>query len=148
MSERACGDCAACCMVLGVRELDKPACQRCDHQVAKGCGVYAERPSSCRVYRCAWLDGLGERRDRPDRLGVVLDQAAPSLEIQERAKAGEVEAVVSVEAARSTLHVREVRPGAFNSQRVKSGLSRLHADGFHLRLVPFGGRALPVGRPL
>jgi hypothetical protein len=38
-----------------------------------GCGIHARRPSICRRYRCAWLQGRFEEGDRPDRLGAVLD---------------------------------------------------------------------------
>lgn len=72
---RSCGECRACCTVLGVRELEKPNYQRCDHECAKGCAIYASRPQTCRDYYCMWAQGLieGDERRRPDKLGVVFD---------------------------------------------------------------------------
>jgi hypothetical protein len=73
---RRCGDCTACCTTLAIEEIEKPAFAACAHDRSgsggRGCGVYTDRPSACRNFRCLWLDGhLGER-DRPDRLGVIF----------------------------------------------------------------------------
>ena len=38
------------------------------------CTIYEKRPECCFDYRCAWLDGYGETKDRPDRSGVVMDK--------------------------------------------------------------------------
>ena len=72
---RACGDCQACCTVVGVTELDKPHWARCQHQCASGCAIYEERPRTCRGYSCLWAAGLleGDEERRPDRLGIILD---------------------------------------------------------------------------
>jgi hypothetical protein len=71
---RACGACSLCCTVLRVDELAKLGGRPCMHQrEAGGCGVHARRPGVCRAYRCAWLGGAFEERDRPDALGAVLD---------------------------------------------------------------------------
>jgi hypothetical protein len=127
--ERACGDCTACCTVLAVRELGKEASRRCEHLGSSGgCGVYETRPASCADYRCGWLTGFGAGRStRPDRLGVILDKPASMK--------GEIVA-------------REVFRGAFDRRRVREILERLHREGNRVRLVPFAGRKLPVGRAL
>lgn len=39
----------------------------------ENCMIYEGRPESCKSYRCAWLDGHGEKEDRPDKSGVVID---------------------------------------------------------------------------
>lgn len=73
-----CGGCTACCKIMKVRELDKPANVWCAHcRIGSGCGIYAERPESCRVYECLWLKT--QRMDRPmapalrpDRSRVVV----------------------------------------------------------------------------
>ena len=71
---RACGSCTACCKALEVVELIKPPGKWCPHcSIGKGCKIYADRPSSCREFRCEWLKGLGEEQDRPDRTKVILD---------------------------------------------------------------------------
>src|SRR5262249_6364064 len=54
---RECGECSACCKVLDVLELDKPAHQWCKHcrPGRGGCLIYDRRPTICRVFACAWL---------------------------------------------------------------------------------------------
>jgi len=72
---RSCGDCQLCCRLLPVKDLPKPAGQRCKHQKhAKGCGIYARRPMSCRLWSCAWLDDpQTSALARPDRAHYVID---------------------------------------------------------------------------
>lgn len=78
---RTCGDCRACCTVLGVDAVEKAAGEPCRHLTKRGCGIYADRPEECAVYRCLWHVGLfGETRDRPDRIGLVLDAPAAMAE--------------------------------------------------------------------
>jgi len=54
---RACGSCSLCCKLLPIRELEKPENQWCVHcrPGNGGCGIYAERPASCRGFVCDWL---------------------------------------------------------------------------------------------
>lgn len=76
---RSCGACSACCTVLGVAELGKDRYQPCAHLGGSGCGIYAERPTSCRRFECQWLrgvlevDGSVDPTLRPDACGVVFD---------------------------------------------------------------------------
>ena len=72
---RECGTCTACCTVLAVAELRKPRRWACDHVHCAGCGIYAERPQTCRDFNCAWLRGAipGDESLRPDRLGLLFD---------------------------------------------------------------------------
>lgn len=70
---RKCGDCQLCCKLLPVREIDKLAGQKCQHQkFGKGCDIYERCPPSCRLWSCAWLTGEFVGR-RPDRSGYVID---------------------------------------------------------------------------
>ena len=73
---RTCGGCSLCCKLLPVKEIGKPAGQRCRHQkFGKGCTIYARRPGSCRFWSCAWLtDKRTEAMRRPDRVHYVVDQ--------------------------------------------------------------------------
>ncbi|HEY2251912.1 MAG TPA: hypothetical protein VGH74_12660 [Planctomycetaceae bacterium] len=91
LAARECGSCTACCTVLVVAELHKPARWACDHVHCGGCGIYEIRPESCREFNCAWLRGQiprqiageisghitghinGDESHRPDRLGVMFD---------------------------------------------------------------------------
>lgn len=74
---RQCGDCQLCCKLLPVREIDKLANTRCQHQRhGKGCGVYNSRamPPSCKLWNCRWLtEDRTENLRRPDRSGYVID---------------------------------------------------------------------------
>jgi len=73
---RRCGPCSMCCTVLRVDELGKLGGTPCPKLAAAGgCGIHASRPSVCRAYRCAWLEGKFREDDRPDRLGAVVDFA-------------------------------------------------------------------------
>jgi hypothetical protein len=54
---RSCGRCSACCKLLHVIELDKPANKWCEHcrPGAGGCSIYETRPQICRSFACGWL---------------------------------------------------------------------------------------------
>jgi hypothetical protein len=92
-THRRCGSCTLCCKLVPVtshheREeqlasllnvpigprIDKPAGQKCPHQCASGCKIYDERPFSCRMWSCRWLNGADtEGMRRPDRVHYVID---------------------------------------------------------------------------
>jgi hypothetical protein len=72
VTERACGECTACCKAIGVVELGKLSWQDCRHRTWRGCRRYRKRPLTCRQYACLWLLGLGNEGDRPDKLGVIF----------------------------------------------------------------------------
>lgn len=57
---RSCGECALCCKLLRIDELEKPAYQWCVHarpgvKDPGCCSIYNERPGACRGYACEWL---------------------------------------------------------------------------------------------
>jgi len=70
---RTCGSCSACCYAFEVPEVPKPTSAWCPHCTQPGCGIYAQRPTECQTYACFWLLGVGGKRDRPDRLGAIVD---------------------------------------------------------------------------
>lgn len=84
VSARRCGGCTACCDLLPVRDLAKPALHRCQHQrTGKGCAIYAQRPPSCQIFSCRWLLGEGtETMRRPDRVHYVVDVMPDFIEIE------------------------------------------------------------------
>lgn len=92
---RECGECTACCSVLGVLEEGKPYYTDCRF-LKKGCSVYPDRPPSCQEFKCEWLKGdIQFPADyRPDRCGVVITGAT--------------------EEDVSWLDLYETRPGAVN----------------------------------
>jgi hypothetical protein len=76
---RACGSCSACCTVIAVHEIETGMYESCAHRCEGGCGIYAERPRSCRTSECQWLRGVLEvdastdPELRPDACGVIFD---------------------------------------------------------------------------
>jgi hypothetical protein len=64
--------------VVAVHELGKASYEACEHLCEAGCGIYADRPQSCRSFRCEWLRGVLEADGgldtalRPDACGVVF----------------------------------------------------------------------------
>ena len=89
---RTCGTCRVCCSVPDIPEINKPLdepCPKLEPDLRKpGCSIYGTRPEVCRDFRCAWLSGLGEARDRPDRSGVLwqpleMPDGGPGLGIVE-----------------------------------------------------------------
>ena len=72
---RECGSCTACCTVLAIAELQKPARWACSYVACGHCGIYEQRPQSCRDFNCAWLRGAiaGDESLRPDKLGLLFD---------------------------------------------------------------------------
>jgi hypothetical protein len=75
VANRVCGDCTACCTVMGVVELNKANYQPCSHNCGR-CGIYNSRPSTCRSWSCGWLLGLieGDERRRPDQIGLLFNR--------------------------------------------------------------------------
>ena len=74
--KRQCGTCRACCRVLAVSALGKPAGRHCEHETEAGCGIYHDRPEACRTWYCMWVRdnrGIFDEHHRPDRLGLMLD---------------------------------------------------------------------------
>src|SRR3954462_6208588 len=81
MRVRNCGGCTGCCHVVAVKEIGLPPFTGCPHlrtvldAKGPGCGIYAERPYSCRSWRCLWLQSEQWPDElRPDRCGVVVDE--------------------------------------------------------------------------
>lgn len=74
---RTCGACNACCVVLDVAVVDSPAGSPCQHlRPSGGCGIYDDRPETCRAVLCLWLSGhFGDATQRPDRIGAMAGLA-------------------------------------------------------------------------
>lgn len=73
-----CGSCSMCCKIMGVEELAKRQGVWCQHVLkGKGCGIYAERPTSCQTFECVWLQSQSQKNGmvlelRPDKSKVML----------------------------------------------------------------------------
>lgn len=74
---RSCDGCTACCKLLSIPELKKPAqtwCEQCD--IGKGCRIYDTRPTDCRTFFCGWVldQALGPAWDpRHSRMVVKFE---------------------------------------------------------------------------
>ena len=54
--QKQCGDCSLCCKLMDIKELNKPKDVWCPNfQTGVGCGIYSDRPPSCRNFVCHWL---------------------------------------------------------------------------------------------
>lgn len=87
MTTKRCGTCHLCCTAMEVYELEKPIGEHCQHLDECGkCGIYTERPNSCKVFYCTWrlqeMLSLKLPWDmKPERCGYVLhwDRGASPL---------------------------------------------------------------------
>jgi hypothetical protein len=71
---RSCGDCALCCKVMGIQELEKPPGSWCPHCVGgKLCGRYETRPGECRTFNCGYLTQAHiDEAWKPNKSKIVL----------------------------------------------------------------------------
>lgn len=77
---RQCGSCSACCTLLRINALDKPARTKCVHlSLARGplvrklCTAYATRPEECQNFLCLWMTTPEIPRNwRPDKLRLMF----------------------------------------------------------------------------
>lgn len=76
--QRHCGDCQACCTILKVDEIGKPAYTTCEAQCEGGCGLYGRRPPACATFECLWFQGLWGDTVRPDRFGLMFSMVPAS----------------------------------------------------------------------
>jgi hypothetical protein len=69
-----CGGCRACCIAMGVKELDKPTWGPCEYLSTTGCAIYRDRPQSCKGFYCSFLmgDTPADPKYRPDNLGILI----------------------------------------------------------------------------
>jgi hypothetical protein len=129
---RKCGSCSACCYVMAVSEgtiiqdgenvtnvesFSKPKYEKCQHQKlgSRCCRIYEIRPKACVNFTCAWLQGLGSKKDRPDLSGIVFTQEDTILG--------------------QTLLGLETRPGLATPQHPVVQLALQTADKFDLGVV-------------
>jgi hypothetical protein len=70
---RSCIGCTLCCTVMGIDDLPKVKWpyDRCPHQ-GQGCKIYADRPTSCREWSCAWVLGHLPYALKPSKTGLIF----------------------------------------------------------------------------
>lgn len=85
-AERKCGSCYACCVWLGIVELQKHTAQACKHlsgtlsdDGTKRCSIYADRPTACSRYQCLWVEGYGPDWLQPSNSGILLTPYASQM---------------------------------------------------------------------
>lgn len=106
---RECGECSACCTLVGVDSVGKGAWEKCKHQAECGCGIYETRPEECRKYQCLFQAGILKNVEyRPDKLKVMFDIR------QTLDRPGEI-----------NILAWEVEEGAFNRPEVKALLKAI-----------------------
>jgi len=71
--QRECGECNLCCKFLshdvyGQWVTPNNACRF----LRECCTIYEDRPSQCRTYHCAWLQGLLPEWMYPHLIGVIV----------------------------------------------------------------------------
>ena len=101
MKERACGECYACCVHLGIDALHKHPGQACRHLAGQGgatarCGIYDRRPLACATFLCEWRIGAFPDDFRPDISGLLVtvypdqngDSTTVSITVVDATKAG------------------------------------------------------------
>lgn len=130
LAARACGPCTVCCTVVGVAEIGKGLRERCAHDTGVSCGIYAERPESCRTFSCLWLLGMFGPEGRPDKLGVMID-AGEILDT----KTGEKQTILVVWEAKTG--------GFFNAQVIVPGFfERFASRGKKVLVMMADGQVL------
>jgi len=130
--DRVCGGCNACCSVLAIQELKKPAGQDCTHldrsKPEHHCTVYETRPRDCSDYTCAWVrePGFGGDEHRPDKIGVLFTPRDNKWEVEPFA-------------GPFTLIAHETRPGAFAEEAATKFMEYI---GGHFIIFAFWGPKL------
>ena len=72
---RLCGDCNLCCTINRVKEIDKPAHQRCDYNNRLNrCSIFGkpERPIACNIFTCSWVDGITPEELPPSKVHAYM----------------------------------------------------------------------------
>jgi Fe-S-cluster containining protein len=93
---RTCGERYTCCIALGITELKKWPGQHCKHLDGalgplKRCSIYSTRPHACQRYNCAWIEGIGQDHQRPDKVGFLITPYA-----SERSKNSTISATIMI----------------------------------------------------
>lgn len=127
---RECGECTLCCTLLGIRQLNKPPYQTCEH-CKDGCSIHSIRPAECRDYDCAWLQGIIPIELKPCNTHVILSDLGEETKKQGHEIADETRRLF-------TVHVDPNYPDAYKQGEVKTYLNWLLAQGVELFLARKG----------
>lgn len=79
-----CGECKMCCELIEVHddygEILSNIDSACKHLDCRGCSIYKDRPSACRIYQCMWsqMDNVGDKL-RPDKCGILFDRQSEDV---------------------------------------------------------------------
>lgn len=136
--KRECGSCTACCTVMAVTAIDKPAYKTCPSVCDKGCSIYEKRPEACASYSCLWLidDKILRDEDQPNRTGLIFEMSGIHR------KESNFEAQTGI----AFLVARETKPGAFEGYYAQKTLKRLSKKILIIRAYE-DGRRVGMGPP-
>jgi len=126
-SLRSCEGCNACCIVFRIDALEKAPGIPCEHLAGKRCGIYLDRPQTCRNYHCPWIRGLLPNWMKPAKCGVLVED--------QTGKEGR-------------LDVRELWPNAGKSRSVAQWIEAQVASGVEIVLIPYAEPYAPLPAPL
>ena len=73
-NSKSCDGCAMCCMVMGVKALDKPKGVWCTHcSSRKSCDDYEARPDECRNFYCGYITvEMLDERWKPSKSKIIM----------------------------------------------------------------------------
>lgn len=121
---RNCGSCTFCCIVQGIKEINKPEGIKCKHIYNGGCSIYDTRPMPCRTFHCLWrfrkLFKDKKNRRRPDKLGVLII------------------AKKEIEGYSPALQFNTLEKGVYEKQDIKELIDNYRKGGFNVALVVAG----------
>lgn len=129
----ACGTCSACCRLMTVEPLNKPAgvwCSHCTPGSAHPCGIYETRPEPCKAFSCLWL----KSQSRPN----------PAERLPPELKPNKCHVVLSITQDGEDLIVLSDPgyPGAWRKPRVMKLIERITLGGKRALLVEGEKRAV------
>lgn len=122
---RNCDGCTLCCKVIGIKALEKPQGQWCQHCASgEGCKIYSSKPEECTTFVCGYLcEPELDERWKPSRSKIIL--------------------VTEMGGKRIVAHMDTQRPDAWKQEPFFSTLKRWAQNGRTSGgevLIDIGGR--------
>lgn len=117
---RECGECTACCTLLPVLAINKPANSPCHLLCDRGCSIYETRPTTCAEFECGYLQAGDDVPEslRPDKCGIIFIKRTdrifsgalmPKIKTTDQAK-GQIDAFVKQGYSVVLFSVNEKKP--------------------------------------
>lgn len=133
-----CGSCSACCYLMAVPSLNKPACIWCEHASRPhgGCTIYnqPEKPQECDDFMCLWRASqersIGDRMPyelRPDRSKVMFHDALAVYPVDHDVPVDDQNIMY--------VHVFPEHPGAWLNPAAKAHIDMVLARGCKVHVI-------------